>query len=39
MLVVVAVLMPVVLAYTAFVYRVLWGRTSSAALKTDPALY
>lgn len=39
MLVVVALLMPVVLAYTAFVYRVLWGRTSAAALKSDPALY
>uniref|UniRef100_B0T7N0 Cytochrome d ubiquinol oxidase, subunit II n=1 Tax=Caulobacter sp. (strain K31) TaxID=366602 RepID=B0T7N0_CAUSK len=39
MLVVVVVLMPVVLAYTAWVYKVLWGRTSTAALKTDPALY
>jgi cytochrome d ubiquinol oxidase subunit II len=39
MLIVVAVLMPVVLLYTAWVYRVLWGRTSTAALKTDPALY
>jgi cytochrome d ubiquinol oxidase subunit II len=39
MLIVVATLMPLVLLYTAWVYRVLWGRTSSAALKTDPALY
>jgi cytochrome bd ubiquinol oxidase subunit II len=39
MLIVVAVLMPLVLLYTAWVYRVLWGRTSTAALKTDPALY
>jgi cytochrome d ubiquinol oxidase subunit II len=39
MLIVVVVLMPVVLAYTAWVYKVLWGRTSTAALKTDPALY
>lgn len=39
MLLVVALLMPVVLIYTAWVYKVLWGRTSTAALKTDPALY
>jgi len=39
MLVVVVVLMPVVLLYTAWVYRVLWGRSSTAALKSDPALY
>jgi cytochrome d ubiquinol oxidase subunit II len=39
MLIVVIVLMPVVLAYTAWVFKVLWGRTSTAALKTDPALY
>jgi cytochrome d ubiquinol oxidase subunit II len=39
MLIVVVVLMPVVLAYTAWVFKVLWGRTSTAALKTDPALY
>ena len=39
MLIVVVVLMPVVLAYTAWVYKVLWGRTSTAALKTDPSLY
>ncbi len=39
MLIVVVVLLPVVLLYTAWVYKVLWGRTSTAALKTDPALY
>ena len=39
MLIVVVVLMPVVLLYTAWVYKVLWGRTSTSALKTDPALY
>jgi cytochrome d ubiquinol oxidase subunit II len=39
MLIVVVVLMPLVLLYTAWVYKVLWGRTSTAALKTDPALY
>ena len=39
MLIVVAVLMPLVLLYTAWVYKVLWGRTSTEALKTDPALY
>jgi cytochrome d ubiquinol oxidase subunit II len=39
MLIVVVALMPVVLIYTAWVYKVLWGRTSTAALKTDPALY
>ena len=39
MLIVVGTLMPLVLLYTAWVYKVLWGRTSTAALKTDPALY
>jgi len=39
MLLVVIVLLPVVLLYTAWVFKVLWGRTSTAALKTDPALY
>jgi cytochrome d ubiquinol oxidase subunit II len=39
MLIVVVALMPVVLLYTAWVFKVLWGRTSTAALKTDPALY
>ena len=35
----VAIFLPLVLLYTAWVYKVLWGRTSTAALKTDPALY
>ncbi|WP_165184544.1 cytochrome d ubiquinol oxidase subunit II [Caulobacter soli] len=39
MLIVVVVLLPLVLLYTAWVYKVLWGRTSTEALKTDPALY
>jgi cytochrome d ubiquinol oxidase subunit II len=39
MLIVVVALMPLVLLYTAWVYKVLWGRTSTAALKTDPSLY
>ena len=39
MLIVTVVLMPIVLLYTAWVFKVLWGRTSTAALKTDPALY
>ncbi len=39
MLIVTAVFLPFVLIYTAWVYRVLWGRTSTAALKTNPDLY
>ncbi len=39
MLLVVVLLLPVVLLYTAWVFKVLWGRTSTDALKTDPALY
>ena len=39
MLIVVVVFLPIVLLYTAWVYRVLWGRTSTAALKTNPDLY
>lgn len=39
MLVVTVVFMPVVLLYTAWVYKVLWGRTSIEALKTNPDLY
>ncbi|MGO4410817.1 MULTISPECIES: cytochrome d ubiquinol oxidase subunit II [unclassified Brevundimonas] len=39
MLIVVAVFMPIVLLYTAWVYKVLWGRTSTAALKINPDLY
>ncbi|WEK39960.1 MAG: cytochrome d ubiquinol oxidase subunit II [Candidatus Brevundimonas colombiensis] len=39
MLIVTGVFLPFVLLYTAWVYRVLWGRTSTAALKTNPDLY
>jgi len=39
MLIVVVVFLPIVLLYTAWVYKVLWGRTSTAALKTNPDLY
>ena len=33
------VFLPLILIYTAWVYWVLWGRTSTAALKTNPDLY
>jgi cytochrome d ubiquinol oxidase subunit II len=39
MLVVTVVFLPLVLLYTAWVYRVLWGRSSTAALATNPDLY
>jgi cytochrome d ubiquinol oxidase subunit II len=39
MLLVTAVFLPLILLYTAWVYRVLWGRTSTAALRTNPDLY
>lgn len=39
MLIVTAIFLPLVLLYTAWVYRVLWGRMSTAALKTNPDLY
>lgn len=39
MLGVTVVFLPLILIYTAWVYRVLWGRTSTAALKTNPDLY
>jgi len=39
MLIVTAIFLPLVLLYTAWVYRVLWGRTSTAALRTNPDLY
>lgn len=39
MLGVTIVFLPIVLAYTAWVYRVLWGRSSTAELKTNPDLY
>jgi cytochrome bd ubiquinol oxidase subunit II len=39
MLIVTAIFLPLVLVYTAWVYKVLWGRTSTVALKTNPDLY
>ena len=39
MLIVTVIFLPLILIYTAWVYRVLWGRTSTAALKTNPDLY
>lgn len=33
------VFLPLILIYTAWVYRVLWGRSSTDALKTNPDLY
>jgi cytochrome d ubiquinol oxidase subunit II len=33
------VFLPLILIYTAWVYRVLWGRASTEALKTNPDLY
>lgn len=39
MLVCTLIFLPLVLLYTAWVYRVLWGRSSTGALKTNPDLY
>ena len=39
MLGVTAVFLPVILVYTAWVYRVLWGRSSTTDFKTNPDLY
>ena len=39
MLMVTGVLLPVVLLYTAWVYRVLWGRSTTEALDVNPDLY
>jgi cytochrome d ubiquinol oxidase subunit II len=39
MLGVTIVFLPLVLLYTAWVYRVLWGRSSSTEFKTNPDLY
>ena len=39
MLVVTIIFLPLVLLYTAWVYRVLWGRSTTAALSTNPDLY
>lgn len=39
MLVVTVIFLPLVLLYTAWVYKVLWGRSTTAALVTNPDLY
>ena len=39
MLIATVIFLPLVLGYTAWVYKVLWGRTSEAELKTNPDLY
>jgi len=39
MLVVTIIFLPMILAYTAWVYRVLWGRSTTAALRINPDLY
>ena len=39
MLVATVIFLPLILLYTAWVYRMLWGRVTSAAIATDPDLY
>jgi cytochrome d ubiquinol oxidase subunit II len=39
MLFVTAIFLPLILLYTSWVYKVLWGRSSTAALATNPDLY
>lgn len=39
MLIVTVIFMPLILIYTAWVYRVLWGKSTTAALTTNPDLY
>ncbi len=39
MLISTVVLLPIVLLYTAWVYRVLWGRVTRAGIATNPDLY
>ena len=39
MLIVTAIFLPLILLYTAWVYRVLWGRSTTGALATNPDLY
>ncbi len=39
MLVATVIFLPLILLYTAWVYRVLWGRVTSAGIVTDPDLY
>ena len=39
MLVCTVIFLPLILFYTAWVYKVLWGKTTMAALSTNPDLY
>lgn len=39
MLLVTVVFLPIVLAYTAWAFKVMWGRSTTAALHTNPDLY
>ncbi|OYW26574.1 MAG: cytochrome d ubiquinol oxidase subunit II [Caulobacter sp. 12-67-6] len=39
MLIVTVIFLPLILIYTAWVYKVLWGRSSTTALTTNPDLY
>ncbi len=39
MLICTAIFLPLVLLYTAWVYKVLWGRSTTDALTTNPDLY
>jgi cytochrome bd ubiquinol oxidase subunit II len=39
MLIVTAIFLPLILLYTAWVYKVLWGRSTTGALATNPDLY
>jgi len=39
MLIVTVIFLPLVLIYTAWVYKVLWGRSSTTAFTTNPDLY
>lgn len=39
MLLVTAIFLPLILIYTTWVYRVLWGRSTTAALHANPDLY
>jgi cytochrome d ubiquinol oxidase subunit II len=39
MLIVTAVLLPIVLGYTAWAFKVMWGRSTVSALSTNPDLY
>jgi cytochrome d ubiquinol oxidase subunit II len=39
MMIVTAVFLPLILIYTSWVYKVLWGRSTTGALLTNPDLY